>query len=594
MAMKPVGADTITGRFTAKIEAALAKRHNPLDLKLAFGCLGDGSNETDKIKSAIAAQKISGGVIYAPAGTYGFDAELDFSIGIRGAGAGALFRPSEGPATVFKRLGPDGVIRVGPGPNEAFGGSFQVTLRGGAVSDFCIDGGDITSTKELFVVGVIGGRTIESIRVDNIGQGAYGMLIWGAQNSVFRKISVVNGRSGGICMDYGAGGNTFDTINTSRVQMNNEGCALLITESQRTNGVGVYANGPSQNMFYDCGFERVQDATGGLVRHLSGRDNTFDNCWFAAGSELTQVNDLFYIGADVTGGGTQVRLHSCRWTGGVEGQTRITGVHMASGIGGVSFTGKHSFRQMLNGVMNDGTAGYYFTEDPFWVSVTNKFVINAGKGPLFAPAGQISTGTGLRLEQWVPSPNGDFDGYVDHLGPGGVGTHRVWTTPNTVTAPPAGGAATPLRVDTLTDGAPVNNSTLFLLDAGMQINGLVSGAKYAWRSVILYDGIAVAKFKFKFQYPTGSTGWWTPNSLVNSGSSQSGSINRAVGTDLSAGYGGLATATAGIGVISMANPEGVFTAGSAGSFTLQYAQNVADASDLIRRAGSFIELKRIA
>lgn len=600
MTYKPVGVDSVTGRFSARIELALAKRHNPLNLKLAFGCLGDGSNETAKILNAISAQQnFGGGAIVAPAGEYGFDAELDFSLGIIGDGIGQYGGSGNTQKrTIFKRLGANGVIRIGPGPNQQFGGSFGVFNGGGPVRDFTIDGGDIVSTKELFVVGVVGARVIDSIRVDNIGQGAYGMLIWGAQNCVFRKISVVNGRSGGICIDYGAGGNTFDTINTSRVQMNNEGCALLMTESQRTGGTGVYSNGPSQNMFYDCGFERVQDATGGLVRLLSGRDNTFDNCWLAAGSELTQANDLVYIGTDVTGGAVNTRFNSCRFTGGVEGQDKITGVHMAIGIGAVSFYGQNTFRQMLIGVRNEGTAGYYGAMKPIYTSVTTELSIGAGKGPVFIPMNHLSSGAGFRMEQWVASAAGDYDGYYDVLGPSGVGSHRVFTVPATVTTPPSGGgsAAMPtLRSDPTTDGPTVNSTRVFVTDTGFAIPGLVAGGIYEWESVVIYDADAAAKILFKFQYPTGSTGWWAPNSLVNTASNTTSSINRSVGYDLSAGYGGVSAATAGINVPVFANPRGKFTAGAAGSFTFQYAQNVDTvAGALIRRAGSSIKLTRIA
>lgn len=408
----------------------------PLNLKETFQAKGDGvTDDTAAIKSAIAfAKTLGGGPVVAPAGTYIINDDVNFDTGLIGAGVGATAGPGTTyKRTIFKRGSASGKVRFGPGPNEQFGGTFSVQLGQGPIRDVAFDGADIAGGDDFVTIGVIGSWVVDNIRVDNVGAqpGKAALLIWGAQNCVFRKIQVVNCRSGGITLDYGAGGNTFDTCNTSRVMIDNSGSALLITESNRTAGVGVYGtSGPSTNKFYNCGFERIQDATGNLIRHLAGLNNTFTDCWIAAGSELTQPNDMVYLGADSIGAATAVKFVNCQFTGGSAGQDKITGIHMGLGIGTVSFIGQQSIRQMLVGIRNEGSAGYYMDMDPYWVSVTNKFSIEAGVGPRMWHPGKVDTGTGLAVNQWTAFTDHGGDGRFAVKGAGYTGAdHYIYTYP---------------------------------------------------------------------------------------------------------------------------------------------------------------------
>lgn len=556
----------------------------------AFGITDDNgvSDQTAKFQALITAQKARGGdAIRGSAGRFGFKGELDLSLGFIGSGVGQVSGPgaSEGKRTVLQALDGTATVRVGPIQTN---GSFSVYNHGGAVRDFTIDGGDWGGrTVDLFRVGVVGAREISNVRIDNVGKGSYGWMVWGAQNCKFTKVQVVNGRSGGMRIDYGAGGNTFDTCNTSRVQIDNEGTALLMTESQSSGAPGVYStSGPSGNKFYNCGFERVQDATLGLSRLLCGLDNTFTDCWWAAGSELTQVNDLVYLGTDITGGATNTKFHNCKWTGGVQGQTLITGIHMATGIGTTSFTGEQSIRQMLNGIRNDGSSGFKIQGGITFTAVTNQFVINAGKGPVLSPAYHLSTGAGLRAEQWVAdTAGGAADGYLDVMGPGGTTPmHRIYT--RAVTAPPPSAASeAPVYREKPSDTV-VNNSTTKISDPHLVLP--VAVGTYLLDGDLLYDGSTVAKFAMVWGGPTGVTATWCPNCILSTTTITSGVIQRN-----NYGYtNGVPFGTAGVGTSMHANPFGRFTFTQAGNLVLTWAQNNIDPTDLTLRAGSWLRLTK--
>lgn len=139
----------------------------------------------------------------------------------------------------------------------------------------------------------------------------------------------------------------------------------------------------------------------------------------------------------------------------------------------------------------------------------------------------------------------------------------------------------------------VNNSTTFV-DSGMSLD-VVAGATYEVYAWLKYSTLATPDIKFSTSRPSGTTGQWMlaahpiPSTTI--------ALDVAVGVTLvvediatSKKASGDATGTLVIGALAV----GTFTTTTDGTFKIRVAQNTANASNTILRAGSFLRLTRIS
>jgi len=116
----------------------------------------------------------------------------------------------------------------------------------------------------------------------------------------------------------------------------------------------------------------------------------------------------------------------------------------------------------------------------------------------------------------------------------------------------------------------VNNSTT-LVDSGITFS-VNASTTYGAFILLFEDGDAAADLKVQFTYPAGTTGAW------------GSSTTQALTSDFSLPAGGVGTEK-----VHYMFAE-IVTGVTAGSLTLQFAQNVAQANDMTLHAGSYIVL----
>jgi hypothetical protein len=116
-----------------------------------------------------------------------------------------------------------------------------------------------------------------------------------------------------------------------------------------------------------------------------------------------------------------------------------------------------------------------------------------------------------------------------------------------------------------------------------------ANSSYRFECMLYHDGAAAADFKWSFTAPSGSTGTYWISQLDSGAAATSADLN--TWTTIS----GIPVA----GTFAAVNPTmammtGVFqTAGTAGNFLLNWAQNVSTASNSQLRADSYMMLWRI-
>jgi len=143
------------------------------------------------------------------------------------------------------------------------------------------------------------------------------------------------------------------------------------------------------------------------------------------------------------------------------------------------------------------------------------------------------------------------------------------------------------KIATLAADVTVNNSTT-LVPSGLSLN-VEANAVYKMEAFLLYNAATAADMDVKFNAPTAATLAWTPHSagVSTAGPTGVGGFNSYV-----VGSSGV---LGGGGVNAVATPSGLLTTSStAGTLTLSFAQDTANASDAILRAGSWIMLTRIS
>lgn len=146
-------------------------------------------------------------------------------------------------------------------------------------------------------------------------------------------------------------------------------------------------------------------------------------------------------------------------------------------------------------------------------------------------------------------------------------------------------------VQRITDGTPVNNSTVLVNDTVL-VGALSTGASYQWEAGIFYDSGTTGDIKFAFTTPTFAAGnmRWAGMGLATTAATNEGDVRIAT-----VNVSGTATQFGGIGVGSVlfARLEGFITTTSAANLQLQMAQQAAEAVNTTIRTGSYLRAWRV-
>lgn len=142
-----------------------------------------------------------------------------------------------------------------------------------------------------------------------------------------------------------------------------------------------------------------------------------------------------------------------------------------------------------------------------------------------------------------------------------------------------------------TDAAAINNSTVLVSD-GVLLSPLPTAGRFQFSFVVFYDGSAAGDFKVAFTWPVGATATWGAQGMATTGAASVGDGQfqalATSGTAVPFGAGGVGTPSLiiiGHGTINMG--------GTSGNLQMQYAQNTADPTNTIVRAGSRLQVWRV-
>lgn len=133
----------------------------------------------------------------------------------------------------------------------------------------------------------------------------------------------------------------------------------------------------------------------------------------------------------------------------------------------------------------------------------------------------------------------------------------------------------------------VNNSAVLVVDDTLQFPLLVNG-KYSFELYLQFTTNSTADFKFRTVGPAAPTlvsierRHWVPNTVVD--------VN-ALDAAFSAGDVAIDGAAGTVGLIHMRGL--IYNGANAGTFSINWAQNTANASNTIVKAGSFVRAFRL-
>jgi hypothetical protein len=137
------------------------------------------------------------------------------------------------------------------------------------------------------------------------------------------------------------------------------------------------------------------------------------------------------------------------------------------------------------------------------------------------------------------------------------------------------------------NSANVNNSTTLVDITGLLVPVAVN-AVYIINACIFYTTTTVARYKLGWTIPSGGTGRWYPTIIgVTQGSPGSITVNAQDWTGTRSG-GGTATII-GMQVIGL-----LVTSSTAGNLQAQHAQDVAEATNTVANAHSWLRAERVA
>lgn len=141
------------------------------------------------------------------------------------------------------------------------------------------------------------------------------------------------------------------------------------------------------------------------------------------------------------------------------------------------------------------------------------------------------------------------------------------------------------------DATAINASTVLVTDSVMQFAVAAAGT-YVVEGTIIYDCAAAADLKLRFNFTGTGTGLFAANALTTAATSSATNQSNAAARELNSNFacGGYGTGTANMAAVLY---RGILTATGAGTFSIQYAQNTSDASDLVVRAGSHLSYRKV-
>lgn len=150
----------------------------------------------------------------------------------------------------------------------------------------------------------------------------------------------------------------------------------------------------------------------------------------------------------------------------------------------------------------------------------------------------------------------------------------------------------------MTADVTVNNTTTLVNATGLAIP-LAANATYGLDGWLHWTSNPTADIKFKFTFPASTTGFWSGIGPVVDTAPVVGSERKnyvdfgSVDISNALAFAGDDEFTSSVYI--SANPRGYMTtAGTAGTLQLQFAQNTANVSNTILRAGSYLRVTRLA
>lgn len=144
--------------------------------------------------------------------------------------------------------------------------------------------------------------------------------------------------------------------------------------------------------------------------------------------------------------------------------------------------------------------------------------------------------------------------------------------------------AKPQMVRRTSDSAAVNNSAVLGNDTVLQ-HTLVANGVYLWKQRLIYTSSAVADIKWDYSVPAGTT-WQVAVTCIP----PSGSAWQVFDVT-----GGGNAEGAGVSTSRSALIEGVLIVGSTGGLLVtQWAQQTANGSDTVMKAGSYSSIQQVA
>lgn len=137
------------------------------------------------------------------------------------------------------------------------------------------------------------------------------------------------------------------------------------------------------------------------------------------------------------------------------------------------------------------------------------------------------------------------------------------------------------------DAAPINFSTVLVND-GTLLATLDEVGTYKFFGRVYYDASTISDFKLAFTWPAATLAIWGVQARdVTTTTNFQAFTAAASGTAIPAG-------AVGVGTVTFVDYSGFLTVTATGTLQMQYAQNVADATNLTVRAGSDLTVVKVA
>lgn len=266
-------------------------------------------------------------------------------------------------ATKFRSTNVNGRLRFVRGAADG---------RGGSSGNFSILGQHVGSA--LLRVDVAVERTFQAI---DVSESFFdGIVIEGAQNCTFVRVTSQNNNNDNWVFNLGAGNNTMSGCGSSKA--GNTGVRITQTAASPSGAFAV----PTGNRWYGGVIERGGWSNGPvspnsmfhLIAHAAGRFNGFYGLDFGL-EELTTAKTMVFVDKISGLDSEMLTLSEINW-GGTAGQT--TALEVVAGASAV-LDGRHAVENMANFLRLDDTARVY---GDFWTTLGNvgSYFVNRSGG----------------------------------------------------------------------------------------------------------------------------------------------------------------------------------------------------------------------